>query len=196
MLMSTTPAARQGPEPLAATGGGLLGKLGSRSYQHRRLVAITWIGALAVISLAGRLAGPAFRYDLNGGTATPSQQAASFLQRHFPGQAGDVSQVVLASVHSPFAPGAAVQVSADRHIAYGLVRFDASGDALPDTAIQRLIGTAQRAERPGFAVQHGGTPMQKVEKPQFGKSEAVGILAAVLILLLAFGSLTPEPTCR
>jgi putative drug exporter of the RND superfamily len=217
MLMSTTRAARQGPGPLAATGGGLLGKLGSRSYQHRRLVAITWIVALAVISLAGRLAGPAFKYDLNGGTATPSQQAASFLQRHFPGQAGDVSQVVfatrmpvtsppvkneiaavldgiarlphVASVHSPFAPGAAVQVSADGHIAYGLVRFDASGDALPDTAIQRVIGTAQRAERPGFAVQLGGAPVQKVEKPQFGKSEAVGILAAVLILLLAFGSL-------
>jgi len=30
--------------------------------------------------------------------------------------------------------------------------------------------------------------VQKVEKPQFGKSEAAGILAAIVILLLAFGS--------
>jgi hypothetical protein len=37
-------------------------------------------------------------------------------------------------------------------------------------------------------VQVGGAPVEKIEKPQFGTSEALGILAAVLILLLAFGS--------
>src|SRR5215469_8277017 len=148
MVMSTTRAARQGPGSVAATGAGPLGKLGSWSYRHRRLVAIAWIVALAVITLAGRHAGSAFKYDLNAGTATPSQQAAAFLQRHFPGQAGDISQVVfdtrmpvtspavqneitavlagiarlphVASARSPFAPGAAIEVSADRHIAYGL----------------------------------------------------------------------------
>lgn len=57
-------------------------------------MATAWVVALAVISLAGRQAGSAFSYDLNGGTATPSQQAASFLRQHFPGQAGDISQVV------------------------------------------------------------------------------------------------------
>ncbi|HEY6315318.1 MAG TPA: MMPL family transporter [Streptosporangiaceae bacterium] len=153
---------------------------------------------------------------MNGGTSTPSQQAAAFLQREFPSQAGDVTQVVfrttqpvtsaavqdritavmtglarlprVASVLSPFAAGAAGQVSPDGHIAYGLVRFDASGDALPDSAIKQVITQAQRAAAPGFAVQLGGTPVEKVEKPQFGNSEALGILAAVLILLLAFGS--------
>ncbi len=69
-----------------------------------------------------------------------------------------------------------------------MIRFDGSGDAIPDPAIQRVITQAQRAAGPGFAVQLGGAPVQKVEKPQFGKSEALGILAAVLILLLAFGS--------
>jgi uncharacterized membrane protein YdfJ with MMPL/SSD domain len=32
------------------------------------------------------------------------------------------------------------------------------------------------------------SPVKKVEKPQFDKSEALGLLAAILILLLAFGS--------
>ena len=150
-----------------------LGKLGSWSYRHRRLVAIAWVAALIVISLAGRLAGSAFKDDLSGGTATPSQQAASFLQRHFPGQAGDTAQVVfgtrgpvtsvaeedkitavlsgiarlphVTAVSSPFAPGAGNQVSTDRHIAYGLVRFDASGDSLPDAAIQRVVTAARQA---------------------------------------------------
>jgi RND superfamily putative drug exporter len=88
----------------------------------------------------------------------------------------------------PFPAGMASQVSPDGHIAYGLIRFDGSGDAIGDPVIQRVVARAQRAAGPGFAVQLGGAPVQKVEKPQFGKSEALGILAAVLILLLAFGS--------
>jgi RND superfamily putative drug exporter len=213
--MSMTRAAQPGSTraDLVAAPVSPLGRLGSWSYRNRRLVVIAWVLALAVVSLAGRLAGPQFKDNLNGGTSTPSQQAATFLQRDFPSQAGDVAQVVfrttgpvtsaaaearvartlagiarlprVASVLSPFA---AHQVSADGHIAYGLVRFDASGDALPDAAIQQVIARAQRAAGPGFAVQLGGAPVEKVEKPQFGKSEALGILAAIAILLLAFGS--------
>ena len=155
---------------------------------------------LVVISLADRLAGSAFKDNLNGGTSTPSQQAASFLQHNFPSQAGDVAQVVfqtagpvtsaaarnritgtlgglarlprVTSVLSPFAAGGTAQVSPDGHIAYGLVRFDASGDALPDAAIQNVITHGQRAAGPGFAVQVGGAPVEKVEKPQFGRPAA------------------------
>ena len=193
-----------------------LGRLGSWSYRNRRLVAIAWVVVLVVISLAGRFAGSAFKDNLNGGTSTPSQQAATFLQRSFPGQAGDTAQVVfqtagpvtavaardritgtlagvaqlpgVESVLSPFAAGGAHQVSPDGHVAYGVVRFHGSGDAIPDPTIQRVITQAQRAGGPGFAVQLGGAPVQKVEKPKFGTSEALGILAAIVILLLAFGS--------
>jgi len=193
-----------------------LGKLGSWSYRHRRLVTIAWLLVLVVVSLAGRLAGSQFKDNLNGGTSTPSQQAAAFLQRDFPSRAGDVAQVVfrtsqpvtsaaaqdritrtlaglgrlpgVASVISPFAAGGAGQVSPEGHIAYGLVRFEASGDAIPNATINQVISQAQRAAAPGFAVKLGGAPVEKVEKPQFGKSEELGILAAVLILLLAFGS--------
>ena len=192
-----------------------LGRLGSWSYRHRRLVAVAWLVTLVLVTLAGRSAGSQFKDDLNGGS-TQSQQAASFLQSHFRSQAGDVAQIVfqtgapvtsaavetqishtlaglaplphVASVRSPFGPGGAHQVSADGHIAYGVVQFDASGDAVPNNAIQRVIDQARTSAAPGFAVQLGGKPVQKVEKPQFGKSEALGILAAIVILLLAFGS--------
>jgi len=215
-MSMTRVAARESARPLVAAPASPLGRLGSWSYRHRRLVVVAWVVALVAISMAGRLAGSQFKDNLNGGTVTPSQQAAAFLQRSFPSQAGDVAQVVfqtrapvtsaaardritaalagvarlphVASVLSPFAPGAADQVSRDGHIAYGVVRFNASGDALPDPAIQRVIDRAQRAAGPGFAVQLGGAPVEKTEKPQFGKSEALGILAAVVILLLAFGS--------
>ena len=83
-----------GGRPLVAAPASPLGRLGSWSYRHRRLVAVAWVVALVAISLAGRLAGSQFKDNLNGGTATPSQQAAAFLQRNFPSQAGDVAQVV------------------------------------------------------------------------------------------------------
>ena len=213
--MSTTSAARAPARRRSVPPtGGPLGRLGSWSYRHRRLVAVAWLLVLAAASLAGRLAGSQFKNDLSGGTSTQSQQAAAFLRQRFPGQAGDVTQVVfatrapvtsaavrqriaavltpiarlphVAAVHGPTA--ATGLISPDGHIAYALVRFDASGDAIPGPAVQRVITTAQLAARPGFAVQLGGAPVQSVEKPQFGKSEALGILAAVVILLLAFGS--------
>jgi uncharacterized membrane protein YfcA len=70
--------------PLVAAQVSPLGKLGAWSYRHRRLVAVTWVVVLVAVSLAGRLAGSQFKDDLNGGTSTPSQQAAAFLQRNLP----------------------------------------------------------------------------------------------------------------
>jgi len=214
----TLPRAAARPDGRAALPAPMtpLGRLGGWSYRHRRLVAAVWLLILVLVSVAGRAAGSRFKDDLNAGSATQSQQAAAFLQTHFPGQAGDVAQVVfqtqarvtsadvrsritrtlgglaglphVVSVLSPFGPAGAGQVSAGGHIAYGIVRFDGTGDAIPDGAIHRVITRAQAAAAPGFAVQLGGAPVQKVEKPQFGTSEALGILAAVVILLLAFGS--------
>jgi RND superfamily putative drug exporter len=94
-FMSVTRADRRTPaRPPQDAPASPLGRLGSWSYRHRRLVAAAWVAVLVVISLAGRLAGSQFKNNLNGGTSTPSQQAAAFLQRSFPGQAGDVAQVV------------------------------------------------------------------------------------------------------
>ena len=70
----------------------------------------------------------------------------------------------VASVRGPFAPGAAHQVSPDGHLAYAVVQFDRSGDALPVAAIQRVIGRARSAAGPGFDVQLGGAPVQKVRE--------------------------------
>jgi putative drug exporter of the RND superfamily len=192
-----------------------LGLLGSWCYRHRKLVILAWIGVLVVLSLLGRSAGAQFKDDLNAGN-TQSQQAATFLQEHFPAQAGASTQVVfrtqdpigsppdralvnqtldalravphVSSVSSPFGPGGAHQVSADGHIAYGVVQFDGTLDAIPNSAVNAVIQRAQAADRPGFAAQLAGTPIEKVENPGFGISEGLGLLAAIIILLLAFGS--------
>ena len=59
--MSMTRAARQRSAPsLMPAPVTTLGRLGSWSYRHRRLVTVAWVIVLIVISLGGRLAGSAF----------------------------------------------------------------------------------------------------------------------------------------
>jgi RND superfamily putative drug exporter len=214
--MTTTGVTRVGADrAVQGAAASPLGRLGSWCFRHRRLVAAGWFLVLVAMMLAGRLAGSEFRTDLTGGN-TQSQHAAAFLREQFPAQAGDIAQVVfqtrapvttsaerarinrtlaglaglpdVESVRGPFSSGVAHQVSADGHLAYGIVQFDRTGDALPDAAIKRVIARARDAAGLGFNVQLGGTPIQKTENPAFGKSEAAGILAAIVILLLAFGS--------
>ena len=71
------------------------------------------------ISVAGRVAGSSFKDSLNGGTSTPSQQAATFLQRNFPSQAGDTAQVVFQT-----ADDARKRLATLPFIEHDLVTFD------------------------------------------------------------------------
>jgi hypothetical protein len=147
------------------------------------------------------MAGSAFRTDLTGGN-TQSQQAASFRREHFPAQAGDIAQVVFATrapvtsaadrarinqtlvglaglphvafVRGPFSGGATHQVSPDGHLAYGVVQFDRSGDALPDAAIQHVISRARGAAGPGFNVQLAGPRSRRPRIPPSARARPPG----------------------
>jgi putative drug exporter of the RND superfamily len=192
-----------------------LAALGTWCYRHRRLVVAGWVAVLVVFSLLGRAAGSQFKDTISGGN-TESQRAASFLDSHFPAESGDTVEVVFSSptavtgaatqqritatldalehlpnvesVSSPFSPAGAHQISADGRIAYGVVQFNKAGDNIPNHSIKTVLDQARSASGPNLNVQLGGQPIEKVEKPKFGTSEALGILAAMVILLIAFGS--------
>jgi RND superfamily putative drug exporter len=93
------------------------------------------------------------------------------------------------AVRSPFDPGGQSQISSDGHIAYAEVQFDQQAVDVPKAAIQRVIDTAEAARASGFEVQLGGQPIEFVLAPGPGSSELIGISAAILILLIAFGSI-------
>src|SRR5438270_1024134 len=206
-----TPSSQTGSAPSP----GMLGRLGRWSYRRRRAVTASWLLLLVLLMSAGHSAGSRFRNDLNGGH-TESQQAQTFLHQQFPAASGDLAQVVfmttgdvtdrtnqprveaalrsiarlphVSSVRSPFDAGGSAQISPGRQVAYGMVQFDAQGDSLSNGAVERVIRAGQAFAEPGFSVQFGGAPIQKTEKPKFGKSEGIGLLAAVIILLIAFSS--------
>jgi RND superfamily putative drug exporter len=190
-----------------------LGRMASWCFTHRRRVVVAWVGALIVVTALSFPFHGIFENKF-GGSSTESAHAQSLLEHKFPAQAGDQAQVVVKSsqpvtaaevtarinalfaslnglphvvyARSPFEGGG--QVSRDGHIAYGIVQFNQQTDTLPKPAIKTVVDRATAASQPGFLVVVGGSPVSKIQKFSFGGSEGIGVLAAMVILLIAFGS--------
>jgi RND superfamily putative drug exporter len=193
-------------------------KLARWSTTHRRYVLLGWV-VLAIGTIAlGRAAGASYSNNFTL-PHSDAQRASDLLKASFPAQAGDRDQIVfrttagtmladparrrvtamlgevarlphVASVISPYAGAAAGRsISADGRIAFATVVFDERANLIPNGAIEQVVHTARAAARPGFEVELGGLAIEQTERAGFGLSTAVGLLAAVVVLLLTFGSL-------
>jgi putative drug exporter of the RND superfamily len=182
---------------------------------HRRLVVTAWIvatvGIFAVASSAGKKTATDFTLP---GTGT--QHALDLLKSKFPAQAGDSDQIVfhaktgtlqspanraavqstvakvsqlshVTGVVSPFAPGARA-VSKDGTIAFATVTFNERANALPKDAVNKVISTAEAARSPQLQVELGGQAIEQAQQSSLGFATVVGIVAAIIILLISFGS--------
>jgi putative drug exporter of the RND superfamily len=186
-------------------------------YQHRLVVITAWIGLL--IGLTAMSQAVKASYDNSFTLAgTGSGSAQELLQRSAPAQAGDSDQIVwqvshgsvtnraieqrmsamlarmshvpeVASVASPYVPGNKVQISPDGNTAYATVNFTKSADNLHPANISRVIAVATAVREPGLAVELGGQAISHSEQAPLSAVSAVGIGAAAVILLVAFGSL-------
>ncbi len=184
-------------------------------YVHRRIVLITWLIAVAALIAAAVNFGSRFS-DNYASDALPAQQAQNLLTARFPAEAGATVDVVVhspqpltgsqnaatisrlasalrplphvSSVTSPLASGVRGQLSPDGRTGFVLVRFDTTDAKLPGAATKDVINSALRFARPGLKVAVGGTPAENVITAAPGASEGIGITAAVIIMLVAFGS--------
>ncbi len=193
-----------------------VGQVAAWSFLHRRTVLLAWVISLVLMPLLGGSIGNSFTNNFSAGKSE-SQSAYDLLHQRFPSFSGDVAPVVFAAgagqvtdprnkvristtlaalralphvtaVQGPFDDPAGSQISPDRKIAEAVVHYDKIAGDLPTSAIDRLVSTTKAANSPGWKVVAGGQPVALIEKPSFGKSEGAGLLAAALILLLAFGS--------
>jgi RND superfamily putative drug exporter len=186
-------------------------------YQHRFVVITGWIGLLIGLTVMSQAVKTSYDNSLTlAGTGSGSAQ--ELLQRSAPAQAGDSDQIVwqvshgsvtspgveqrmsamlarvshlpeVASVASPYLPGGKVQVSPNGRTAYATVNFTKSADNLDPANIRQVIAVATAAREPGLAVELGGQAISHSEQAQLSAISAVGIGAAAVILLVAFGSL-------
>jgi RND superfamily putative drug exporter len=191
-------------------------KLTRWTIAHRRIVVVAWIvlavGVLAASQAVGKR--NANNFSLPN---TDSQRAVNLLQSRFPAQAGDSDQIVfrtrtgqltdasaravitpmlvrvgrlphVAAVVSPYDSGAKA-ISKAGTIGFATVEFDQRANQLPKAAIDRVINTAEAVRSPALQVELGGQAIKQAEQTSLGFATGVGLAAAVVVLLLSFGSL-------
>jgi putative drug exporter of the RND superfamily len=192
-----------------------IARLGVWCFSHWRAVFLAWLFALIALTGIGRVVGSQFTDNLNGGQSQ-AEQARTLLQSQFPAYAGDSAQVAfdapagidqpavlqsvrrtvdqlrrlpdVGAVRGPLDRSGSRQISTDRTIAYATVQYRELAGDVPTSAINRLVRLTRAESNPRLTIVAGGPPVQRIEKPTFGAAEGVGILAAAVILLLAFGS--------
>jgi RND superfamily putative drug exporter len=187
-------------------------------YRHRWTVLVTWIVALVVFSVAGGAAKGAYDRSFSG-QHSESQRAYDLLKTRFPSQSGDTFDIVVragngvrdpavqarfqslvqqlratkhvTAVRSPFAaePNAARQISSDGKVAYGTVQLDVRTDKITKSGAAHWIDQAKAASGNGVQFDLGGWPIEMGLQQSGGATELIGVAAAIVILLIAFGSL-------
>ena len=186
-------------------------------FRHRLAVIAAWVVLLTGLTVLGQAVKSNYdnSFSLPG---TGSAMAQQLLARTVPAQAGDSDTIVwqvstgtvrdravvarmtgvlhriatmpeVAAVASPYGPHGAGQISRDSRIAYATVNFTRQADSLASADIKRVINAAEAARAPWLNVQLSGDAIGNAEQPPLGFSSMVGLLAAAVVLFIAFGSL-------
>jgi len=187
-------------------------RLADWSYRHRWLALVAWIIVLAGVTVGAQAVGNEYHNDFSL-PGTQSQRALDTLKAHGSQEAGSTIQVVLAddeglsvprdrvtsmlselrdlpsvvSVSDPYAtPGS---ISPDGRVGYATVTLNGTSEDVPADDTRRVMETAQNAAGGGLQVELGGDTVRAVQEGGGGPAEGAGLLAALVVLVLLFGSL-------
>ncbi|MCC7365776.1 MAG: MMPL family transporter [Dehalococcoidia bacterium] len=182
------------------------------SHRNRGKVILGWVLVLAaLVGLA-----QAFGGEYENSVSLPgseTQEGMDILQASFPARAGDSADLVFQSeagladasirqrieqlladvatipgvvgVESPYeTPGA---INQDGTIGRAAVRWESLSMDTPKGDIESMLEKIDAAEGEGLRIEAGGDIVAQAEFPEFG-SEGLGLIAAVIILFIAFGS--------
>ncbi|MFQ5382243.1 MAG: MMPL family transporter, partial [Dehalococcoidia bacterium] len=92
----------------------------------------------------------------------------------------------IAAVGTPYSPSA--RVSRDGLTALVPIQFDDADERVADSDVRELIDLVVERKSPDLQLELSGRPIQRAEGRQAGQSEAIGLAAALVVLLIAFGS--------
>jgi RND superfamily putative drug exporter len=191
---------------------GVFGRLAGWSQRHRWTALLLWVVAVGVTIVGAQVAGSSFHDDFSL-PGTESQAATDLLTRHDSREAGGAVRIVFADqaglgrdrtrveamldqvrglpsvvqVSSPYADPSAL--SPDGTIGFATVTLDDQPENVPTQDVTAIIDMARAAERDGLRVELGGEAVTGAEEGSGGPAEGAGILAALVILVLLFGSL-------
>jgi putative drug exporter of the RND superfamily len=191
----------------------MLTRLARGCYRHRWLVLVGWVGALAALVVLSSAFGGQFVNDFRL-PGSGSQAASDLLDAHrFFERTGKTGEVVFTApdidapavrqgiqrldgelekiiapgeVVTPYEPQGVHFVNTDRTIAFGYLSMSDRPEDAYDRVAERARAAVARADIPGTRIELGGSVF--AEPPKFS-SETVGYVAALVVLLIAFGSL-------
>jgi RND superfamily putative drug exporter len=184
---------------------------------RRRTVLAGWMVALVGLTVLSQSAGSAYKdsFNLKG---TQSFEAQTLLQKSAPKASGDSEQVVIAVTHgrvtdpaaktqteamltklaalpevasvaSPYAPRGSPQISPSAQIAFANVTMTGQSTKFTTSQAQQFVDTAQAGAGNGLQVHVEGQVAEAANKPSIGSSVGIGAFAALIVLLVVFGSL-------
>jgi RND superfamily putative drug exporter len=171
----------------------VLARIARTSYRHRRRVLLAWIVALVVTVMGGSA--------IAGHYATGAKSNESLLSKEFPARNGNDAAVVFADVSRDrpavdgylselaHVPGVLsvdpLDVAADGHIARAPFVLANGVDDKPGDVARHAKEMAAPLEQQGVDVEFSGGWFGEGGMPS---TELIGVLAAIVILLVAFGS--------
>ncbi|MBL7497251.1 MMPL family transporter [Frankia sp. CNm7] len=186
-------------------------------FRHRRTVLIAWLVAFIGLGFAARTIGDDYKdaFSLPG---TDSQAAYDLLAEEFPAASGESASIVLharsgtltdpelrtdatemlatvaglphvAEVASPYGADGGSQVSDDGRTAFATITIEGQIADLTADDIKRIVDTARAADGGNLQVEATGNVISFAEQPEQSYSELIGVIAAAIILFVAFGSL-------
>jgi RND superfamily putative drug exporter len=186
-------------------------------FRHRFAVVLLWLAMLVGVGVVYSAVGTGYNdnFALPG---TESTRALSLLQSAFPSQAGQSDTIVwhvrqgsvkdptvqqpvaamldsvahapkVVGVTSPYSAAGAAQISSDGRTAYATIHLSNFGQRVPVADVKNIINIAESARSDAIEVELGGNAIQQVNQVSLGFSEVVGVVAAAVVLFVAFGSL-------
>jgi RND superfamily putative drug exporter len=195
-------------------------KLATWCFRHRLLTVIAWIAALAGLTAIHTAAGSAYTDNFKL-PHTGSFDAIRLLQRSTPRASGETDQLVIgvnhgkvtdpavraraeqlfakvatvpdvATVASPYAPGAIKQIAPGGQVAFANVTFTNAANQNQITAPQarHFVSTITSASGDGVQFQVEGNIAEAGNTNNQGSGLEFGFLAAAIVLFIVFGSLT------
>jgi uncharacterized membrane protein YdfJ with MMPL/SSD domain len=196
---------------------GVLYRLGRLCANRAIVVLAVWLGLVVAVQLVVARVGAETSNDLSL-PGTESQQATDLLASRFPPQQNGSSPIVfhvtkgkitdsankqavesaykalskaphVASAPDPFANSASGLVSKDATTAFTPVLLDIPNGDVTEELATAILDTTAPAQKAGVEVAAGGNLGSVLSKSPTESSEVIGLLAAMLILALTFGSL-------
>jgi RND superfamily putative drug exporter len=190
--------------------------IGGFCVRHRWPVLAAWVAILAATVLVSNSVGRQTSNNLTL-PGTGSTQAQDLLQDNLPKEANGTNPVVMEAPHgkltssanskvvkstvrslkrvphvtsavSPLSSQGADALSKNKRIGYIAVSLNVGSGDITDDQADAVVDATAPAANAGFDVATGGYVGQQVSNPAVEKSEVVGLVAAVIILMITFGT--------